>query len=172
MMQMVGSAVSGAMRGLVAGLWQRWLEFERLRHDEKALAHVLLLELRRNLSLIDVLRLDDDEAQDSDGFRIVATGLETEVLEQLFMPDKYSRALLEELSKIELSDDEGDLGSSVPVKNVLMSLYVRMTSLKKLAELPRDLDGVRRIHYRTRLHRIQLDLIHVIQELERRVGDL
>jgi hypothetical protein len=142
-----------AVVSVVGGLYERYQQWVDARQDAEALTRLLCLELRRNLALLDALRLDD-APEDSPAFLEACRLLETEVLEQIFLPGKGSarlRGRLDEVSDDEQSEDD----DSVPLTNHLMRLYVRVIAVQKLSALPQNAEGLRKIRYGERLRRIR-----------------
>jgi hypothetical protein len=139
-----------AVASVMGGLYERYRQWVDAREDAEALEKLLCLELRRNLALLDALRLDD-APQDSSAFLEAAKLLETEVIEQIFLPGKGSARLRERLDEREAEGEQDDDGDSVPVTNYLMRLYVRIIAIQKIAALPQDAQGLRKIRYATRL---------------------
>ncbi len=145
-----------AVASVVGSLYERYRQWQGARDDAEALEKLLCLELRRNLALLDALRLDD-APQDSAAFLEAAKLLETEVIEQVFLPGKGSLSLRERLDEQERERDteQDDDGDSVPMTNHLMRLYVRIVAIQKVAALPQDAQGLRKIRYGTRLCNIR-----------------
>lgn len=134
----------------LSGLWERWEAYKSLRNEKASLRHLLSLELRRNLALLGAVRLDEGE-QDGAALRAIALELETDILEQVFAPTKAAAAVRDSLDVTE----EPNAGDDEPsTKSLLMNLYVRVTAVQKLATLPADLDGLRKIQFRTRLRHV------------------
>ncbi|HEV8246823.1 MAG TPA: hypothetical protein VGP93_13690 [Polyangiaceae bacterium] len=139
---------------VVGGLYERFRQWQDARDDAEALEKLVCLELRRNLALLDALRLED-APQDSAAFLEAAKLLESEVLEQVFLPGKGSSRLRERLDRRAADSDPDDDGDSVPVTNYLMRLYVRIVAIQKIAALSQEAQGLRKIRYGTRLCNIQ-----------------
>ncbi len=154
-----------AVASVVGGLYERYLQWQGARDDAEALEKLLCLELRRNLALLDALRLDD-APQDSAAFLETAKLLETEVLEQVFLPGKGSLRLRQRLDERELENEQDDDGDSVPMTNFLMRLYVRIIAIQKVAALPQDAQGLRKIRYGTRLCNIRERSANALEWIE------
>lgn len=153
--------------GLVGSLWGRWQEYQKLRGNEEALQHLLMLECRRNLALIGAVRLDADTPNDTPAYRLIAAEFESAVLEQLFLPEKASRNTLDVLRGLSLGKNaEEPDARELAASNLAMSVYVRMTALQKLARLPTETEGLRAIRYRQRLEHLRDDLLSIVQALE------
>lgn len=145
----------------VSTLWERWEAYRTLRGEQDSLRHLLSLEIRRNLALLDALKLDGD--QDNDALRSIAGELETDVLEQVFAPTKAARSVRETLDEVDPDADE-----EATAKSVLMNLYVRIIAVQKLARLPKELEGLRDIQYRTRLQNVRRTLRSLLVRIEPR----
>jgi hypothetical protein len=140
-----------SIRHVLSGLWERWEAYKSLRNEKASLRHLLSLELRRNLALLGAVRLDDGE-QDGPALRAIAAELETDILEQVFAPTKAAADVRKELDQAEEPKPSEDDGPTT--KSLLMNLYVRVTAVQKLAALPADLGGLRKIQFRTRLRHV------------------
>ncbi len=157
-----------AFASVVGGLYERYRQWVDARNDAEALTKLVCLELRRNLALLDALRIDD-APEDSAAFLEASKLLETEVLEQIFLPGKGSARLRERLdgsNEEDDADDEADDGDSVPMTNHLMRLYVRIIAIQKLAAIPQDAPGLRKIQYGRRLRHIRARAAEALERIE------
>jgi len=154
-----------AFASVFGGLYERYRQWIDARNDAEALTKLVCLELRRNLALLDALRIDD-APEDSEAFLEASKLLETEVLEQIFLPGKGSAKLRESLDGQDKDDDEDDDGDSVPMTNHLMRLYVRIIAVQKLAALPQGAQGLRKIRYGQRLRHIRARAAEALQRIE------
>lgn len=155
-----------AVASVVGGLYERYRQWVDARNDAEALTKLVCLELRRNLALLDALRLDD-AAEDSEAFLEATKLLETELLEQIFLPGKGAARLRERLDAPRDQDgDEDEDGDSVPMTNHLMRLYVRIVAIQKLAALPQDAEGLRKIRYGRRLRHIRARAAEALERIE------
>ncbi|HVJ17733.1 MAG TPA: hypothetical protein VM686_20065 [Polyangiaceae bacterium] len=155
-----------AFASVFGGLYERYRQWTDARNDAEALTKLVCLELRRNLALLDALRIDD-APEDSAAFLEASKLLETEVLEQIFLPGKGSARLRERLDEPQDdNDDEADDGDAVPMTNHLMRLYVRIIAIQKLSALPQDAPGLRKIQYGRRLRHIRARASEALQRIE------
>jgi hypothetical protein len=155
-----------AFVSVVGGLYERYRQWVDARNDADALTKLVCLELRRNLALLDALRIDDDP-EDSEAFLEASKLLETELLEQIFLPGKGSARLRERLDEPQKDDDEPeDDADSVPMTNHLMRLYVRIIAVQKLAVLPQGARGLRKIRYGQRLRHIRARTAEALERIE------
>jgi hypothetical protein len=155
-----------AFASVVGGLYERYRQWVDARNDAEALTRLVCLELRRNLALLDALRIDD-APEDSAAFLEATKLLETELLEQIFLPGKGSARLRERLDEPKDGEDEAeDDGDSVPMTNHLMRLYVRIIAIQKLAALPQDAEGLRKIQYGRRLRHIRARAAEALERIE------
>jgi hypothetical protein len=153
------------MMGAASDLYERWREMQGLRKDAEALRRLMLLECRRNLALLEALKLDGDAAQDDPALKHVAQELEVKVLEQLFLPGKGAAKMLAELEAVDRelleASDHDELEAGQPERegadsmSLLMRLYVRCVAVQKLARLPAEGEALRAIRFRTRLANIR-----------------
>ena len=98
--------------------------------DAKALGRLLLLEARRNLAILDATIHTDDPESPTRCWQ-AATILQVEVIETILGQGETSAKAFSEVEKLRISDPEkGQDGAGF-----LMSLYVRVISLRALAQL-------------------------------------
>jgi len=155
-----------AVASAMGGLYDRYRQWVDARNDVEALTGLVCLELRRNLALLDALRIDD-APEDSAAFLQATQLIETEVLEQIFLPGKGSARLRERLDAPSAKDrDAEDDDDSVPMTNHLMRLYVRIIAVQKLSALPQDAQGLRRIRYGQRLRHIRARAAEALERIE------
>jgi hypothetical protein len=150
--------------------------------DTSTIKHLVVVECRKNLSILDPLCLDDDSmAQDASAFVAVAKRLEYAAIEILLATDDKAKKTLRELQGLELQHEEAesDGESSNPrqggqttksVGELLIRLYIRMHSLRVLGEILGSRDGpktgIRKIHFRTRLKNVREALVMVTKSLD------
>ncbi|MCH2107762.1 MAG: hypothetical protein MK135_00405 [Polyangiaceae bacterium] len=172
---MINQAIDLA-RGVGKGLIERWRDQESLRADAHSLLHLLQLECRTNLALLDAL--DPQGEQVSEAYLYLASALSLEVVEQLFLPGKGSQQLLKDLERKPPTDDaalrdlsfesggEHEQQESVPSTGALMSYYVKASAMKKLCQLQPSAPGLKSLRYRTRLVNLRRLLIQIVRQLE------
>ncbi len=147
--------------GIAGGLFDRWQQYREAREDAAALVRLLYIECRRNLALLDALNLDG--SQDDPDYVNVAQGLETAILEQVFMTGEKQTKALDKIRQQTASSSE-----EIPVNttDALMRLYVKITTVQKISRLDADGKALKAIHYRTRLKNVKQQLLQIIPELE------
>jgi hypothetical protein len=142
-------------------LFDRWRDYRAVRQEASALIRLLYLECRRNLALLDALKLDG--AQDDADYVEVAHALETAILEQVFLVGEKQTKVLEHLRKKPEGAEDEDAHDA---PDALMRLYVRVTALQKIASLSAKGHALRSINYRKRLENVKKRLLDIVPDLE------
>ena len=153
------------------GLFDRWRQYLSLRSDAEALVRLVAIECRRNLALLNALRLSELAEQSDPDFLTVAELLETEALEALFAigpKEAKAREILAQRIDTTLVDDEPD--EDLP-SELLLRIYVRITAMQKLLRLSRLGNGLRDIRWRTRLRNAARDLREAVSGLDRALSE-
>lgn len=168
----------GALIGTGWSLFQKTKWFREVGIETSAMKRLLVMECRKNLAILEPLRLADTSVQQDAKFIVhVAEKIQLEAMEILLASTDESRKSLNMLSGIpfeplpcngsesaeatELSTDP-----SVSVGARLLRLYVRMYAVKVFAGIQignpdSDIHGAATVHFRTRLRNIQRVLLAI-----------
>jgi len=152
---------------------------EQTEAERKRQVHLLRLECRINLDILDSLQLNDAK-QDASAFRQVALLLEISMLEKVFSdgldvsaskkPEDSlwikMKSGYRDLIKSEDDDDTDDNGLSQEptLLEACEFVYRKITVLKQLVMLS-EIEGRKEIHFRTRLKNIQEQLLLILKAL-------
>lgn len=153
-MTILQESLSGAL-----SLFERWGQYLNLKADAQALIRLNAVECRRNLALLNALRLKDTSSQMDPDFLQVVRLLETAALESLFAigpRESKAHALLSK--RVEAGSDDAQNDDADLPNELLLRIYVRITAMQKLAGLVRTGEGLRDIRWRTRLLNLGSDL--------------
>ena len=147
--------------GLATSLIDRWVAGKRARLNAKALVRLLRLEARRNLAILDVaIRIDGPDSAPQ--LWEAATLLQVEVIETILGQGEISARAFREVEKLRISDPEkGQDGAGF-----LMSLYVRVISLRALAHL-NSKSPLRTVKIELRLKHMRDDFLDLVKTLNK-----
>jgi len=160
-MAVMQESLTGAL-----SLLDRWAQYLNLKADAQALIRLNAIECRRNLALLNALRLEDTSTQTDPDFLQIAKLLETEALESLYAigpKENKARVLLSQRVDPKNGDSQDD--ADLPGE-LLLRIYVRITAMQKLVGLVRAGDGLRDIRWRTRLKNLESDLRQAVTALD------
>lgn len=144
-------------------LLEGYLKYEKIRLDADALTALLILELRRNLSVLDMM--SSDAKQSDSGLAHLAGRLESTILEQCLMPGRAPNELRQRLNQIELPTEEAH--DRAMTLGVLEQIYVRITVVQHAAPLSLEpLPGIRQVHLKTRLENLREALLRALRALQ------
>lgn len=152
--------------GAIGSVFDRWKKLNDTKIEREVLLKLLYIESRRNLALLDAIRLDGEEQDDAD-YLSVAEELETAILEHYLMGKEDSRGALAKFVGVLTFADEP---LSEPPKDTLMSIYVRITALQKICRLPMKGTVLKNIRYRTRLQNLKSSLVELVKFLGQELG--
>jgi len=168
---MIGDLISPGWSLLEKTKW-----FREAGLDTGTVKRLVLIECRKNLSLMEPLKLKDSSIdQDASAIVAVAARLQFEAIEYLLTGDDKANKAFEELAGIpfETTARGGDnsehklsdsADSRISLIERLLRLYVRMYSVKTFAEIAlsngvEGCDGTRQVQFRKRLRNIQKVLL-------------
>jgi hypothetical protein len=143
----------------VKSLWSIFEESMSARADAADLRRLLVLELRRNSGIVSGFNLGEEIAQNDPSLIELARVLDTSVLERiLIVGHEDGRDCLRGLENITLPEPDGESTTdhSVTVRDATEQLYLRIITLKVLAEVDRSGQAVRDTRFRTRLSNIKV----------------
>jgi hypothetical protein len=157
-------------------LFEKTTWFREAGLDTKTLKRLVLTECRKNLALLEPLKLQDSKvAQNAPAIVGIASKLQYESIEILLAIDDKSHKAFKELDKVPFETSATDSEDSMEVvvesnsnqislSTRIQRLYVRMHAVKTFAEIEiggagGQVDGSTQIKFRMRLANIQKVLL-------------
>jgi hypothetical protein len=162
-MEPISTALSAgnAAKTLLGGMVDRWRAAAQSSMDIDAMLRLLVLEVRRNLAILDVAVGHKAPLPPAELW-LVPTLLQTEMIEAILGRGAAQTGAFRVLSKVSLpSDSEDDAGGA----GTLATLYVRITTLQSLAVLERQA-SLSRIKIQLRLANLRTALRVTLNVLE------
>lgn len=166
--------------GCVVDIYDRIKKWHELGDDNDAKLRLFYLECKRNLAVLDcigtrkVANVSIDEAEP----QYIALLLEIDILEMIFLANSENIAFFKVLSqKAEVKTkgkdclpDEIMTDKANQNKSIIqwaMFIYVRVSVLKKLAEMKKGQKSLKKIKYRQRLHNIKVAYLGIVNQLKK-----
>jgi len=161
-------------------VFDRLNKWKQLEKDGHAKTRLLYLECRRNLALIDCMKLGDQNENGSAADLLNTAGLlETEILEMIFMDSEKGNKFFELLSKsvAQKNDDGNDEVTGDPdgikikgkgkksIIEAAMFAYIRISLIKKLSSLTPNSSILDNINLKTRLKNIRNAILSIVKKL-------
>lgn len=150
-------------------LVDRWVRYLSLKDDAQALMRLNAIEIRRNLALLNALRLDDKTDQSDPDYVQIVRVLETGALESLFAigpKEAKAREMLSQRADVKGEGDKGEKDDADLPAELLLRIYVRVTAMQKLASIVAAGGALRDIRWRTRLKNLEGDLRQATKALD------
>lgn len=158
----------------------RYSKWKQLGDDVDAKIRLLYLECRRNLALLDCLRMEKGRAKGTESAALlkIIPLLETSIIEMAFMDDQKGKRLFDILNKeIDLNPGKKpaakdntetmkDKKRKTRIK-VAMSIYASVKTLEGLTKLNADAKMLKKIDYRRRIENIRKAYLCLIISLHK-----
>lgn len=159
-------------------VFDRGKEWKALEKDVHAKTRLLYLECRRNLALIDCMKLENKDKTISAADLLTIAGLlETNIIEMIFMDSEKGNKFFDILAKSvdqkygnendEVTGDPHEIkgkGEKSIIKTAMFA-YVRISLIKKLSSLPPKSKILDNIKLKTRLINIRDAMLSIVKKL-------
>lgn len=146
-------------KNLLGGMVDRWRIVQTSKMDEKAMVRLLVLECRRNLSVLDVA-IGRKEPLSAKALWLVPSVLQTDALEAVLGQGQAATGAFKLLGKL---SQDAELFDG-PNAGILANIYVRITSLQGLCAI-NDHAPLSRVKIKLRLTRLRDDIKRVVVAL-------
>lgn len=141
---------------LLGGMIDRWRTVQASQMDQKAMLRLLMLECRRNMSVLDVA-IGLREPLSTKALWLVPAVLQTDALEAVLGQGQAAAGAFKQLSRLKPAS-----GLSVPPDvGILANIYVRITALQGLCAI-NDHAPLSRVRIKLRLAGLRKDIKAVV----------
>lgn len=154
-------AAGNAAKSLFGGIVDRWTKANNAELDADALVRMVLLEARRNLSVLDATIRGEDAVEPQE-FWEVPDLLQVEAIEAVLGKGEGATQAFGKLKNLRISEPESALDGG----DLLTSLYVRTAAIQALAHLNRK-SKLKKVQIKRRLDNLRKDTLTLVQELAR-----
>jgi hypothetical protein len=145
----------------VINTYNNWRASEISKKNKLVL---LLMECRRNLALLEILKLNENGDQKNNHLCQVAEFLDISVLSNCFMEAfNGDDSILQEINDLEIVIDTEIESEGIETKNrkasdVACFIYQRTVIIKSIADLGLDFQEKYNVHFKTRLKNIEKNI--------------
>ncbi|MBN2533134.1 MAG: hypothetical protein JXB88_09585 [Spirochaetales bacterium] len=155
-------------------MYDRLNTWKQFRKDIDTKLRLFYLECRQNLELLSILNLEpgnDEIHYDDQDYNTIIEQLTTVILEMIFLEgkkNKFYEVLRKVIDTEEDEEDTMDENISRKKKSLIQAcvyLYVKITTLKKIAKIEKKGKALKKIYFRTRVNNIQNNLVNIVKAL-------
>ena len=158
----------------------RYSKWKQLGDDIDAKIRLLYLECRRNLALLDCLRMEKGRMTGTESAALlkIIPLLDTSIIEMVFMDDQKGKKLFELLNKevdlklneertIKIERQAGKIKQRQTRIKVAMYIYTSVKVLEGLSRLNADEKMLRKLDYKRRISNIRSAYICMVKSLHK-----
>ena len=158
----------------------RYSKWKQLGDDIDAKIRLLYLECRRNLALLDCLRMEKGRMTGTESAALlkIIPLLDTSIIEMVFMDDQKGKKLFELLNKevdlklneertIKIERQAGKIKQRQTRIKVAMYIYTSVKVLEGLSRLNADEKMLRKLDYKRRISNIRAAYICMVKSLHK-----
>ena len=158
----------------------RYSKWKQLGDDIDAKIRLLYLECRRNLALLDCLRMEKGRMTKTESAALlkIIPLLDTSIIEMVFMDDQKGKKLFELLNKevdlklneertIKIERQAGKIKQRQTRIKVAMYIYTSVKVLEGLSRLNADEKMLRKLDYKRRISNIRAAYICMVKSLHK-----
>ncbi len=148
---------------IVLGIFDRIKSWKDIKDGVTTQYRLLYLECMRNLDLMDCFKIDKSNKNDPD-LKSLIKALELDYIELTFFDNNNTQILHKLINcKIEYKSEENKINGFK--SNLLTSVYLKIRTIKKLAEIEKKGEALRNINYKVRLANIKEGLLKIVKIL-------
>lgn len=162
-MEPISTALGAGLtaKNLFGGIIDRWRNVQASKLDEKAMVRLLMLECRRNLSVLQVA-IGQKEPLSTKALWLIPTVLQTDALEAVLSQGKTATGAFELLANLSPNTNLVRGANA----GILSNIYVRITALQSLCAI-NEHAPLPRVNLKLRLTNLNNDIKTVVLALAR-----